>query len=117
MLPTLRLQNVGGGVFGSHLFLCKNTYDFFFIVDDICTRLQQNNVFTVARRNVEGQELLYHSIKYTNQIYVLSELKMQEASQPLTVNIFKTFCLFIHYPRSISPKLLCSLSEITSFMM
>uniref|UniRef100_A0A0R3RXU5 AP complex subunit beta n=1 Tax=Elaeophora elaphi TaxID=1147741 RepID=A0A0R3RXU5_9BILA len=56
--------------------------------DDICTKLQQNNVFTVARRNVEGQELLYHSIKYTNQIYVLSELKMQEISQPLTVNFF-----------------------------
>uniref|UniRef100_A0A915PPI6 AP complex subunit beta n=1 Tax=Setaria digitata TaxID=48799 RepID=A0A915PPI6_9BILA len=56
--------------------------------DDICTKLQQNNVFTVARRNVEGQELLYHSIKYTNQIYVLSELKMQEVSQPLTVNAF-----------------------------
>ncbi|VDK59023.1 unnamed protein product [Gongylonema pulchrum] len=56
---------------------------------DICTKLQQNNVFTVARRNVEGQELLYHSIKYTNQIYVLSELKMQDALQPLTVsNLF-----------------------------
>ncbi|MCP9257594.1 AP-2 complex subunit beta [Dirofilaria immitis] len=55
--------------------------------DDICTKLQQNNVFTVARRNVEGQELLYHSIKYTNQIYVLSELKMQEVSQPLTLSL------------------------------
>uniref|UniRef100_A0A915MEC3 AP complex subunit beta n=1 Tax=Meloidogyne javanica TaxID=6303 RepID=A0A915MEC3_MELJA len=35
--------------------------------DDICSVLQQNNVFTVARRTVDGQELLYHSIKYTNQ--------------------------------------------------
>uniref|UniRef100_A0A1I8EMD3 AP complex subunit beta n=1 Tax=Wuchereria bancrofti TaxID=6293 RepID=A0A1I8EMD3_WUCBA len=61
--------------------------------DDICTKLQQNNVFTVARRNVEGQELLYHSIKYTNQIYVLSELKMQEISQPLTVNFFFLFLI------------------------
>ncbi|VDK27043.1 unnamed protein product, partial [Anisakis simplex] len=56
--------------------------------DDICTKLQQNNVFTVARRNVDGQELLYHSIKYTNQIYVLSELKMQNNSQQLTVCLF-----------------------------
>uniref|UniRef100_A0A8R1TYM3 AP complex subunit beta n=1 Tax=Onchocerca volvulus TaxID=6282 RepID=A0A8R1TYM3_ONCVO len=55
--------------------------------DDICTKLQQNNIFTVARRNVEGQELLYHSIKYTNLIYVLSELKMQEVSQPLTLSL------------------------------
>ncbi|VDN07577.1 unnamed protein product [Thelazia callipaeda] len=57
------------------------------VADDICTKLQQNNIFTVARRNVEGQELLYHSIKYTNQIYVLSELKMQEVSQPLTLSL------------------------------
>ncbi|VDM49049.1 unnamed protein product [Toxocara canis] len=56
--------------------------------DDICTKLQQNNVFTVARRNVDGQELLYHSIKYTNQIHVLSELKMQQNSQLLTVSCF-----------------------------
>ncbi|VDN53496.1 unnamed protein product [Dracunculus medinensis] len=55
--------------------------------DDICTKLQQNNVFTVARRNVNGQELLYHSIKYTNQIYVLSELKMQQSSSVLTLSL------------------------------
>ncbi|GMS89649.1 hypothetical protein PENTCL1PPCAC_11824 [Pristionchus entomophagus] len=45
--------------------------------DDICAKLQANNVFTVARRSVDGQELLYHSIKYTNKIVVLSELKME----------------------------------------
>lgn len=57
----------------------------FLSIDDICTKLQQNNVFTVARRNVDGQELLYHSIKYVNQIYILSELKMQQNSPTLTV--------------------------------
>ncbi|TKR77769.1 hypothetical protein L596_018682 [Steinernema carpocapsae] len=55
--------------------------------DDICTKLQQNNIYTVARRNVEGQELLYHSIKYTNQIYILSELKMQQGDQKLTLSL------------------------------
>uniref|UniRef100_A0A1I7ZGW8 AP complex subunit beta n=1 Tax=Steinernema glaseri TaxID=37863 RepID=A0A1I7ZGW8_9BILA len=55
--------------------------------DDICTKLQRNNVFTVARRNVEGQELLYHSIKYTNQINILSELKMQQGVQQLTLSL------------------------------
>ena len=55
--------------------------------DDICTKLQQNNVFTVARRNVDGQELLYHSIKYTNQICILSELKMQQNSNILTLSL------------------------------
>lgn len=61
------------------------------ISDDICSKLQQNNVFTVARRNVEGQELLYFSIKYTNQIYVLSELKMQDSSPALTVSLQNSF--------------------------
>ncbi|MFH4974034.1 hypothetical protein AB6A40_000743 [Gnathostoma spinigerum] len=55
--------------------------------DDICTKLQQNNVFTVARRNVENQELLYHSIKYTNKIYILSELKMQPNAPAMTLSL------------------------------
>ncbi|KAI6239155.1 hypothetical protein M3Y99_00619400 [Aphelenchoides fujianensis] len=54
--------------------------------DDICNKLQRNNIFTVARRNVDGQELLYHSIRYTNQIYVLSELKMQQNVNALTLS-------------------------------
>ena len=54
--------------------------------DDICSVLQQNNVFSVARRTVDGQELLYHSIKYTNQVFILSELKMQQQNATLTVN-------------------------------
>jgi hypothetical protein len=55
-------------------------------LDEICQTLQQNNVFTVARRTVDGQELLYHSIKYTNQVYILSELKMQKQNTTLTVS-------------------------------
>jgi len=55
--------------------------------DDICTKLQRANVFTVARRNVDGQELLYHSIRYTNQIYILSELKMLPNSNALTLSL------------------------------
>uniref|UniRef100_A0A914MQJ3 AP complex subunit beta n=2 Tax=Meloidogyne TaxID=189290 RepID=A0A914MQJ3_MELIC len=55
--------------------------------DDICSVLQQNNVFTVARRTVDGQELLYHSIKYTNQVFILSELKMQRQNATLTLSL------------------------------
>lgn len=55
--------------------------------DDICSVLQQNNVFTVARRTVDGQELLYHSIKYTNQVFILSELKMQQQNATLTLSL------------------------------
>lgn len=93
------------------------------IVDDICTKLQQNNVFTVARRNVNGQELLYHSIKYTNQIYVLSELKMQQSSSVLTV-VFIYFITTVHfYPLNYHSSFLqqtmrryiCSTSKINFF--
>lgn len=51
----------------------------------------------MARRNVDGQELLYHSIRYTNQITVLSELKMQQATGGLTVclNIWLVECFKI----------------------
>lgn len=55
--------------------------------DAICAKLQQNNIMTVARRSVDGQELLYHSIKYTNNIFVLSELKIHQASTALTVSV------------------------------
>jgi len=58
-----------------------------FSSDDICSKLQQNNIFTVARRNVDGQELLYHSIKYTNGIYILSELKMMQSQGALTLSL------------------------------
>ncbi|PAV88047.1 hypothetical protein WR25_20299 [Diploscapter pachys] len=55
--------------------------------DAICAKLQANNICTVARRSVEGQELLYHSIKYTNGIYVLSELKLNLGSPTLTLSL------------------------------
>ncbi|CAD5217401.1 unnamed protein product [Bursaphelenchus okinawaensis] len=55
--------------------------------DQICQKLQRNNVFTVAQRNVDGQDLLYHSIRYTNTIYILSELKMQQGNSSLTLSL------------------------------
>ncbi|VDP14845.1 unnamed protein product [Soboliphyme baturini] len=55
--------------------------------DAICAKLQLNNVFTVARRNVDNQELLYHSLKLTNGISVLSELKMQPNNEAMTLSL------------------------------
>ncbi|KRY13365.1 AP-2 complex subunit beta [Trichinella patagoniensis] len=55
--------------------------------DGICTKLEQNNVYTVARRNVESQELLYHSMKLTNGIWVLSELKLQPNNSSMTLSL------------------------------
>ena len=36
----------------------------------------QNNVFTVARRTLEGHDLVYQSIKFTNEVWALAELKI-----------------------------------------
>lgn len=40
-------------------------------------KLAANNVFTVAKRTVDGQDMLYQSLKFTNNIWVLAELKME----------------------------------------
>ncbi|EYB95496.1 hypothetical protein Y032_0159g3296 [Ancylostoma ceylanicum] len=66
-------------------FTIQNTQNL--SADAICAKLQQNNIMTVARRSVDGQELLYHSIKYTNNIFVLSELKIHQASTALTLSL------------------------------
>ena len=56
--------------------------------DDICSKLKNNNVFTIAKRNVEGQDMLYQSIKLTNNIWILGELKMLPGNATITVCIF-----------------------------
>ena len=50
---------------------------FCYFVDTISQKLKNNNVFTIAKRNVEGQDMLYQSLKLTNGIWVLAELKIQ----------------------------------------
>ena len=56
--------------------------------DDISSKLKNNNVFTIAKRNVEGQDMLYQSIKLTNNIWILGELKMLPGNSTITVNRF-----------------------------
>ena len=48
-------------------------------------RLQSNNVFTIARRNIDGQDLLYVSLKFSNGIWVLGELKFAPAGGSVAV--------------------------------
>jgi len=45
--------------------------------DGISTKMAQNNAFTVAKRTLEGQDMIYQSIKLTNGIWALIELKLQ----------------------------------------
>ncbi|XP_037734991.1 AP-1 complex subunit beta-1 isoform X3 [Chelonia mydas] len=48
--------------------------------DAVSSKLQGSNIFTVAKRNVEGQDMLYQSLKLTNGIWVLAELRIQPGS-------------------------------------
>lgn len=55
---------------------------------DICSqKLHQNNVFTIAKRSVDGQDMLYQSIKLTNGIWVLAELKIQPDNPNFTLSL------------------------------
>ncbi|KAF4530773.1 hypothetical protein B566_EDAN018782 [Ephemera danica] len=47
----------------------------------------ENNVFTIAKRNVEGQDMLYQSLKLTNGIWVLNELKIQPGNPNITLSL------------------------------
>lgn len=51
----------------------------------VSSKLQSSNIFTVAKRNVEGQDMLYQSLKLTNGIWVLAELRIQPGNPSCTV--------------------------------
>ena len=62
--------------------------------DELCNRLRSNNVFTIAKRNVEGQDMLYQSIKLTNGIWILCELKISPGNPLITVCFWDLLSLF-----------------------
>uniref|UniRef100_A0A8C1WQQ5 AP complex subunit beta n=1 Tax=Cyprinus carpio TaxID=7962 RepID=A0A8C1WQQ5_CYPCA len=45
--------------------------------DVASNKLQGSNIFTIAKRTVEGQDMLYQSVKLTNGIWVLAEMRIQ----------------------------------------
>ncbi|XP_042227943.1 AP-1 complex subunit beta-1-like isoform X3 [Homarus americanus] len=55
--------------------------------DGISNKLQSSNIFTIAKRNVEGQDMLYQSIKLTNGIWVLTELKVQPGNTTIVLSL------------------------------
>lgn len=71
--------------------------------DQVVQKMQQNNVFTIAKRNVEGQDMLYQSLKLTNNVWVLNELKIQPGNPDVTVRLyiyymslsFSKFCVHV----------------------
>uniref|UniRef100_A0A8C6UQ83 AP complex subunit beta n=1 Tax=Neogobius melanostomus TaxID=47308 RepID=A0A8C6UQ83_9GOBI len=63
--------------------------------DAASNKLQGSNVFTIAKRTVEGQDMLYQSLKLTNGIWVLAELKVQTGSPS---QLFPSFLFHINRP-------------------
>ncbi len=57
--------------------------------DQVQQKLEANNVFTIARRSVElggqNQELMYLSLRFINNIWVLAELKLTIGSASVGV--------------------------------
>ena len=43
-------------------------------------------MFTIAKRNVEGQDMLYLSIKFINGLWALLEIKVAPGSANITVS-------------------------------
>ncbi|XP_061907317.1 AP-1 complex subunit beta-1 isoform X3 [Entelurus aequoreus] len=55
--------------------------------DAASSKLQGSNIFTIAKRTVEGQDMLYQSMKLTNGIWVLAELRVQAGIPNYTVSL------------------------------
>uniref|UniRef100_A0A8C4ZEF2 AP complex subunit beta n=1 Tax=Gadus morhua TaxID=8049 RepID=A0A8C4ZEF2_GADMO len=66
--------------------------------DAASNKLQGSNVFTIAKRTVEGQDMLYQSMKLTNGICVLTELRVQTGSPTYTVSDRHTHALWVMIP-------------------
>lgn len=47
------------------------------LADTVSGKLQNNNIYTIAKRNVDGQDMLYQSLKLPNGIWILAELRIQ----------------------------------------
>ncbi|XP_070509177.1 AP-1 complex subunit beta-1 isoform X1 [Chironomus tepperi] len=55
--------------------------------DAIAAKMTANNVFTIAKRNVEGQDMLYQSLKLENNVWALLELKLTPGSSEGTLSL------------------------------
>ncbi|XP_023199426.1 AP-1 complex subunit beta-1 isoform X2 [Xiphophorus maculatus] len=53
--------------------------------DAVSNKLQGSNIFTIAKRTVDGQDMLYQSTKLSNGIWVLAELRVQTGNPTFTV--------------------------------
>lgn len=69
------------------------------LADTVSGKLQNNNIYTIAKRNVEGQDMLYQSLKLTNGIWILAELRIQPGNPNYTVGHPPSHCHVVHEPK------------------
>ena len=63
-------------------------FNFFkLFLDGVSTKMHQNNVFTVAKRTLEGQDMVYQSIKFTNNVWALCELKLSPGANVISLAV------------------------------
>jgi len=65
--------------------------------DGIQTKMAQNNAFTVAKRTLEGQDMIYQSMKLTNGIWGLMEIKLAP-DNPNIILSFKSRVMEVAQP-------------------
>lgn len=58
--------------------------------ESIQSLLEANNVFTIAKRTVEGQDMLYQSLLLVNQIWVLCEVKIIPGNPVIQLSVKTT---------------------------
>ena len=63
----------------------------------ISTKMAQNNAFTVAKRTLEGQDMIYQSIKLTNGIWALIGKIVDILNPSLFVVFFQLIPPFSHF--------------------
>jgi len=65
--------------------------------DGIQSKMAQNNCFTVAKRTLEGQDMIYQSMKLTNGIWGLMEIKIAP-DNPNIILSFKSRVMEVAQP-------------------
>ncbi len=54
-------------------------------IDDLQNKLRLNNIHTITRTIIEQKEMLYQTVKLTNGIFVLVELKITPGNRTIAV--------------------------------
>ena len=70
-------------------------------IEDLQNKLHLNNIRTVTRTIIEQKEMLYQTIKLTNGIIILVELKITPGNR--TIAVLTTFVAIVDDPPVFSP--------------